>query len=357
MKLRFTLLLCLQIIFIPGIFSQIKREVRSYLYLVNTDSSTTLYDGSLTAYDDSYSNNIDERDARKMTNFTENFGMLRTPVTLVIERRHTIELKDTIFYKMWQMQQRTYKLEFVSKNMNYPGMTGILKDNYLKTSTPVDLNGSTPVMFSITGNEASSASDRFSIIFAFPDKQQPPVYFSNINAYQQNNNIAIEWEVEKEITVKQYELEKSANGQQFTKAVTIMAALNNSGNASYKWLDETPVIGNNFYRISSVDGEGKLQYSSIMKVFAAKGNAEIKIYPNPVVNGVINLQILNQPKGNYVMRMINNLGQVIQAEQIQHHEGNSKESIQLNKHIGKGTYQLQIITPDNRMLTTKVFLQ
>ncbi len=118
MKLRFILLLCFHIIFSPVIFSQIKRELRSNLHLINTDGSSTLYDGNLTAYDDSYSNNIDERDAKKMANFTENFGMLRTPVILVIERRHTIDLSDTIFYKMWQMQQRTYKLEFISKNMN-----------------------------------------------------------------------------------------------------------------------------------------------------------------------------------------------------------------------------------------------
>ncbi len=167
MKLHFTLLLCLQIIFIPTGFSQIKREIRSYLYLVNTDGSSILYDGTLTAYDDSYSNNIDERDAKKMANFTENFGMLRTPVTLVIERRHTIKLNDTIFYKMWQMQQRTYRLEFVSKNMDYPGMSGILEDNYLKTTTPVDLNGTTPLIFTVTENEASSSSNRFLFIHCY----------------------------------------------------------------------------------------------------------------------------------------------------------------------------------------------
>jgi hypothetical protein len=357
MKLRFTLLLCVQIIYIPCIFSQIKREIRTNLHLINADGSTTLYDGSLTAYDDSYSNNIDEHDAKKMANFSENFGMLRTPVTLVIERRHTIESTDTIFYKMWQMQRKTYKLEFVLKNMNYPGMSGIIEDNYLKTATTVDLNGVTSVTFTVTENDASSASNRFRILFALPVKEQPPVQFSSVKAYQQNDNIAIEWNVEKEVTVKQYEVEVSANGQHFAKAVTIKATPNISGNSNYHWTDEAPVNGNNFYRVSSVDVDGKMQYSSIMKVFATKGEADLKIYPNPVINGVINLQILNQPKGNYVMRMINNLGQIIQAEQIQHHEGNSKESIQLNKHIGKGTYQLQIVTPDNRMLTTKVFLQ
>ncbi len=116
MKLRFTLLLCVQIIYIPCIFSQIKREIRTNLHLINADGSTTLYDGSLTAYDDSYSNNIDEHDAKKMANFSENFGMLRTPVTLVIERRHTIESTDTIFYKMWQMQQKTYKRNLSRKD-------------------------------------------------------------------------------------------------------------------------------------------------------------------------------------------------------------------------------------------------
>src|SRR5664279_1839868 len=106
--------------------------IRSNLYHVETDGTTNLLDGDLTQYDASYSNAVDGMDARKMSNFSENIGMLRGTSTLVIERRHTIDNADTIFYKMWNIRhEETYQLEFIASNLDHPGLLGYLEDSYL----------------------------------------------------------------------------------------------------------------------------------------------------------------------------------------------------------------------------------
>ena len=77
---------------------------------------------------------------------------------------------------------------------------------------------------------------------------------------------------------------------------------------------------------------------------------EISVYPNPVVNGIINLQLNNQPTGNYNIRLLNKSGQVLMKTQIEHAEVNATEIIPINKDIPHGIYQLVITIPGNNQV-------
>jgi hypothetical protein len=60
--------------------------------------------------------------------------------------------------------------------------------------------------------------------------------------------------------------------------------------SNYEWLDRNAFTGNNYYRIKSIDINGEIQYSNIVKIVMSKGRLQITIYPNPVTDGNINLQ-------------------------------------------------------------------
>ena len=87
-------------------------------------------------------------------------------------------------------------------------------------------------------------------------------------------------------------------------------------------------------------------------VTAAKDG--MSVFPNPVTNGVINLQMNNMAAGIYAIRVINGMGQVILNRQINHAAGSSSEAIYLGKGAVKGIYQLEVIKPDNARFSTKV---
>ncbi|MEO5648848.1 MAG: hypothetical protein ABIR03_02865 [Ginsengibacter sp.] len=146
-------------------------QLRSNLYIVTPTGSTVLMDGTLTQYDSTYSNELNGMDARKMSNFSENWGMLRGATTYVIERRHSIVNTDSIFFKMWNMRIITYRIEIITANLDKSLRTGVLKDAYLKSKITLDLNGTTFIDFSVTADPASKASDRFRILFNTP----PPI--------------------------------------------------------------------------------------------------------------------------------------------------------------------------------------
>jgi hypothetical protein len=317
---------------------------------INNNGVTTLMDGARADISSVFSNSVDDNDAFKIANSTENVSLKRDGQLLSVERHNSITSADTFYLNLGNVRVQNYEWQLNMNNLDQPGLTGFLEDNYLHTSTPLSLNGSTVVNFSIANIPGSYAADRFRIVFM--PAAVLPLTITNVKAYRKINDIAVEWSVENESNLKQYEVEKSADGNVFAIAYTVAA--NNAALSNYKWLDVQPLAGNNYYRIRSTDINMQTVYSNIVKVNMGKVEQTISIYPNPVINGMINLQLNNQPTGIYGIRMLNKSGQVIMERKVQHTEGSSTETIHFNKYLPHGIYQLEVNKPDDTQSTINV---
>ena len=71
------------------------------------------------------------------------------------------------------------------------------------------------------------------------------------------------------------------------------------------------------------------------------------VYPNPVINNIINFQWGGAVAGVYRFRLLNLNGQLVLSTQIKHAANTATEHIFLNKNIGEGMYRLEIIAADN----------
>ncbi len=325
--------------------------IRTNLYTVNTDGSTLLADGTLINFSDDYDNAIDGMDAHKLTNFGENVAIQSNNQSLVVERKKTVHTNDTLFYKIWGLRALPYRFELIADQMDKAGVDAYFEDNYLHTRTLLDLNGTTTIDFTVDNNIGSTASNRFQVVFEAAAGPLP-VTLTSVKAYQKNENIIVEWSVENEAGIKNYEIEKSASGLSFTSAVIVTP--HNTPVSSYTWLDTKPVTGNNYYRIKSTDLNGKIQYSKIAQVTVAERKPAITIYPNPAKNGVIHLQLVNQPEGVYVLRLINKPGQVLVSRKVNHSYNAGIERIDINANASHGIYNLEIIKPDNSKVIEKI---
>lgn len=325
------------------------------LYIVTPTGSTVLMDGTLTQYAPDYSNDLNGQDARKMTNPGENWGMLRNHAVYVVERRHSIEVSDSIFFKMWNMRIITYRLEIISSNLNFPGRTGILEDHYLNTSTQVDLSGTTLVNFSVTADPASRATDRFRLIFANnTTKGLLPFDFTFTNAMRKNNFVNIAWQTENTTQIKTFNVQRSVDGIHFQNTTTVDAAT--SALNEYQFTDEQPTAGDNYYRIDAVSASGSEKYSEVMKVNIASDLQNISVFPNPASANNLNLKMTNQPAGTYMIRLLNSFGQSLIVKEMQYRGGTSVEKIQPSQSVPPGIYQLEIKSPDgNRKVISLVF--
>ncbi|MEO7045715.1 MAG: T9SS type A sorting domain-containing protein, partial [Ferruginibacter sp.] len=227
-----------------------------------------------------------------------------------------------------------------------------LEDSYLETRTPLNIAGGTDVNFSVVNVVASYAANRFRIVFE--TLKALPVTFTSLKAYQQDKNINVEWSVENENGIKQYKVEKSTDGTSFSSIAVQPPAANNGGSAVYVQEDTKPVEGYNYYRIHSVDINGKESYTNVVKVLIGSIKQGIVIYPNPITDGMIHLQFMNQPEGKYKLRMLNKIGQVIVQKQITHAGGNSTQLLKWNYNLAHGMYQLEVTKPDGSIKNINV---
>jgi len=184
-------------------------------------------------------------------------------------------------------------------------------------------------------------------MIVFEPSKALPVTFTSIKAWKQDKDIEVQWRVDNERNIKQYEVEKSTDGSNFTSIAQQKPTANNGGSAVYVSADANAVTGFNYYRVKSTDINGKISYTNVVKVLVGTLKQDITIYPNPITDGMIHLQFTNMPEGKYKIRLLNKLGQVILQKQITRANGNGTELIKWDYNLAHGMYQLEVTRPDD----------
>ena len=87
-----------------------------------------------------------------------------------------------------------------------------------------------------------------------------------------------EWTTVNEINVSCFNVQRSRDGYHFETIHKEQAK--NKSNNEYTFIDDSPFDGWNYYRLESVDKDGKKEYSKVLSININKANG-ISIYPNP----------------------------------------------------------------------------
>jgi hypothetical protein len=316
------------------------------LSYVKADGSKSEIDGIRAKFGDSYSAMVDAEDAYKWTTAgVENLSLSRNSASLVIEARPYITTTDTLFLNITNLAASS-NYEFKMNPINFDASVSSCKlvDKFLNTETPISLTNTTLVSFNVTSVAGSNAVGRFYVVFNAAGSL-PTSNSLTVKAYKQNNNsIKIDWEAIAENNIKTYTVEKSTDAASFSKLSEATAKNGNTTNA-YSIVDNNPVIGVNYYRIQSIQTNNNKVYSTIVRVeMSDKGIKSITVYPNPVksTTNMIGLQMNNLTAGNYTAVLYNTAGQQVWMKTMNHNGNNGSTSLQLNKTLASGTYQLQL---------------
>jgi len=117
-------------------------------------------------FDKAYSKEISTEDAPKLGNPGANFSIETKGKLLAIEGTEPLADNSIVQFRMWNLLRQDYTLEFVVTNVNEDGISAVLEDAYLKTSTALNINATTVVNFAVDGNAGSTAAGRFRIVFS-----------------------------------------------------------------------------------------------------------------------------------------------------------------------------------------------
>jgi len=100
-----------------------------------------------------------------------------------------------------------------------------------------------------------------------------PVHFSSFNARSAGASVALTWNIEAEQNVKGYEVERSNDGRNFTNIGFVGAA----SQSSYSYTDNRP-LASGYYRIKSVDIDGKFLYSTVISFKGGKSVVVLRAF-------------------------------------------------------------------------------
>ncbi|MDB5200792.1 MAG: hypothetical protein JWQ27_201 [Ferruginibacter sp.] len=328
----------------------VRQVIKGFLY-----TNDVAIDGNAMVYDSEFAAEAADYNANKMANVGESFSIKKDNKIFSVNALTDEINTDTIFYNMGGLGYKTYQLKFVTEDIN-PNLVGWVSDKYLNILTPLKYNDTTYVDFTVTGDAGTWAADRFKIIFK--PMTVLPVTISSISANRNSDkSISVNWKVENELNMKQYDLERSADGRSFSKIAQAMPQAPNGGSAAYNKIDVAPLAADNFYRVKAISLNGLVQYSSIVKVGSTKTTASIGVYPNPVEGNIMNVQFTNQANGAYQLQLTNKAGQLVYKGTMQISNSNDVQSVDLGNAVSTGIYQLTITTAGGTSTTQQVFIK
>lgn len=326
------------------------KQLTLNLFTVGAGNSETFNDAVQVRYNNGYLlSTID--DVVLINKASENISSYREGQDLSTEYRPFFSVTDTIFLHITNTGISNYRFKISTQNFGVTGLVVRLHDNYLNTSRVLNTyGGNTNHDFGVTADPASADPFRFMIVFI--TARPLPVTFNDFTAKQTpglgalTTNIALQWQVSNQLNILQYEVERSANGTDFGR-VAIQAAIATGGSHTYNWLDEQhsmvtpqqPLI--HYYRIRCVGISGEISYSKTISIKVGKPIPGIHIYPNPVINNNIALQLHNIDKGMYQLRLFNSEGQVVFSKAV-NYNGSNTLTVSPVSSIARGNYYLEI---------------
>jgi hypothetical protein len=158
-----------------------------------------------------------------------------------------------------------------------------------------------------------------------------PLQLLSVSVISNNGLAGLSWQTCNEVNVKQFEIQRSANANNFVTVGTVAAK--NAGCATqYTYNDSKILTGTAFYRIKSVDKDGAFIYSAIVSV-TGKSPVKISVSPNPVANDLV----LSHPQAgdNAMVQVVSSAGKYLAQQKVQNNAVQTTINISA---FSKGTY-------------------
>ncbi len=124
------------------------------------------------------------------------------------------------------------------------------------------------------------------------------------------NNLT--WVTAEEKNFSHFELQRSANGIDFSK-LDIINSKNNATGSTYNYSDNRPLEGKNFYRLLMIDGNGNNALSNVVELTSKSGAGfAVTIHPNPV-SALMQINIAGKVDGKATILIVDIMGKVVKT--------------------------------------------
>lgn len=167
-----------------------------------------------------------------------------------------------------------------------------------------------------------------------------PIKLVSFDAAYGNQQVALNWTVAKQENVKRYEVEWRTDFSEF-KAIAALSAV--EGRLNYLTEHSFPVVGNNYYRLKTVDQNGDVAFFE-EKVVKVMNNQSAKVYPNPAAKE-FTVDFGYLPTNPLKVKVINTAGKTVLEQTV---SGAASHHFPVTS-FANGVYFVQFVNAANKV--------
>ncbi len=319
--------------------------ISTKLYGVN-NTGIYLADGNMLVLDVNYDNRYNKEDVLKLKNSSENFGIFSEGKFLSIEARQSYNSFDTLQYQLNNVRNQSYRLMIKTNVDSISMLTPIMVDRYTHIQYPLNWMDSLIINFNVNNEPLSYASNRFYILMkpvAILPLDKIELTGNNIN----DKTNKLHFKVHNPNFIKQYEVQRSKNGTEFSTISTISLNTNNQNQTVFEFLDQLLSSNINFYRIKVINIDGSFQFSNSIKIANKIKDFYITMPSNFISNNQISLHMQSVSKGIFNYFIVDEVGRILQSDNVEFQKGAQKNTININANLPKGVYFLKLFVENN----------
>ncbi|WP_460879004.1 LamG-like jellyroll fold domain-containing protein [Pontibacter rugosus] len=171
-------------------------------------------------------------------------------------------------------------------------------------------------------------------------------------------SVLLDWETIAEVNCKDFIIARSVNAEDFIAIGTVAASGTTQDRVHYSFTDVTALKGVSYYRLRINKTDGNYTYSNIIQVNNQTLSASsFIVYPNPIVEGDVTIQVTNLlPEEEVVIRMFEIGGKAIQQDKaVVDAYGMLNFKMPVDSNLRAGIYLLNVIT-SKKSLSRKMVL-
>jgi hypothetical protein len=155
-------------------------------------------------------------------------------------------------------------------------------------------------------------------------------------------DVQLNWTTANEKAVKDFSIERSADGDKYGTIGTV-AARNQGVPTAYSFTDKKAPAAALFYRLKMTDLDGAHSYSTIVRI-ARTGDELVMLFPNPVQEGVLNILLTDNVSSDVLLSITDMAGKTVYSSKMSAVQANG-HTIQVPvKALPAGNYLFQVST-------------
>jgi hypothetical protein len=174
-----------------------------------------------------------------------------------------------------------------------------------------------------------------------------PVKLVNFSGSVNKNRTQLQWMVAENETARNFEIQRSTNGIDFTTAGTVSASTK-SGDENYSFTENISAE-RVMYRLKMYDNNYKAEYSKIL-VFNSSLSTQksLQVITNPVREKLI-ISFTNDMKEAAQVTIYDHTGRTIQKQSLNVNAGVNTTTVALNGNYTNGMYIVELATQSTRL--------